>query len=240
MEKESHQTAQSSKLVVTCWNDVLEALEFPTKSLLSLPNLTVKLDTGIVDKADLSFLPCIGTRITVDKLKEKGVGVEGNLEGEWILLKGDLKVRTFVARLGEEDFIFFDRLSCDKISPEGKVEKAIALLSEVLDTVKEDVGCNYAKYFVNNNLIVNGDDMFGEKEGSSKVRSELYAFIDDKIKKKVEAKTQVQEYLDNFGLRPFYGPAIHKLPVYKKEFQRYDWDEMYINVEQTKKELDIA
>jgi hypothetical protein len=173
-------------------------------------------------------------------LAEKGVGKEGSLEGTWALTSGEVQVRAFLARLGEEELLFLDRHCSKKIIPEGKAEKAICFLTDVLETVQDDVGCNYAKYFVNNNLIVNDEDTFDQKEDSAKVRSALYAFINEKIKKKAEVKTQVQEYLDNFGLRPFYGSAVQKLPVYKREIDRFDWDEMYINVEQTKKELDIA
>jgi hypothetical protein len=239
MEQSKSAEVKIGRLVASCWSGVIDALILENTNLLSLPNLTVDTEKGVVVKANLSFIPCISGRLSIEDLACRGVGNEESVEGEWTLKDSQIKIRTFTTRLGEEEIIFVDRLPESENSESSLEEKTVKYLIEVLETAKDKISCNYAKYFVSNSLIV-AEEKLASAELTTKIRTTLYTFINEHIKKKQEQKSMVQEYMDNFSLRPFYGPTIMKLPTFKAEFDRYDWDDLYMNVEQTKKELNIA
>lgn len=113
------------------------------------------------------------------------------------------------------------------------------IVKSVLDVVKNVVSANYAKYFVNNLLIVDGGKNIPSGEESQKFRKEAYEFIDKEIHKESVEKTKMQQYLENFEMRPFYGEGLEKLPKYVKETESYNWDDLYINTDLTKKELGL-
>lgn len=213
--------------------------------LLSLSNLSVNLYLGNIYRKGLSFLPCLSYRLNVDTLVEHGIGTKDDkgvlLEGEWEQKDTGKMLKVFEMAIGEEKVFFIDSGSQATTSTESShdpAEIAKKILVRVLEAVKDKITCTYSKYFVNNSLIVE-EGAFVDKDMIPKLRAELYTYINAEIKKEVEMKTQIQEYLDNFEFRPFYGAAIMKLPKYKSELDRFDWDDLYINVEQTKKELNI-
>lgn len=115
-----------------------------------------------------------------------------------------------------------------------------AVICKTLSAVGQLVSCNYAKYFVNNCIIVNASSTFESEDAKKKCRETCYSFIEDNIKVPELEKSAFDQYLENFELRPFYGPALLKLPKWQPEVERYDWDDLYINAEQTAKELGLS
>jgi hypothetical protein len=115
-----------------------------------------------------------------------------------------------------------------------------AIVCNALAAVSQLVSCNYAKYFVNNCIIVNASSAFEAEEAKKKCREDCYRFIEEQIRVPEPEKSSFDQYLDNFNLRPFYGPALPRLPKWQPEVERFDWDDFYINAGQTAKELGLS
>ena len=120
-----------------------------------------------------------------------------------------------------------------------QTEKTIEAVVTLLENVKDLVSVNYAKYFVNNLMIVNAD-VFSNDEIKKICRQKTNSFIDANIKINEPEKTPFDQYMSNFNIRPFYGEALTKLPKHNESTDKFDWDELYINSELTSKELGLS
>ena len=115
-----------------------------------------------------------------------------------------------------------------------------AVICNALSAVGQLVSSHYAKYFANNCIIVNASSAFESEEAKKLCRESCYSFVEANIQLPEPEKSAFDQYLENFDLRPFYGPALLQLPTWQPEVERYDWDHLYINAEQTAKELGLS
>lgn len=111
-----------------------------------------------------------------------------------------------------------------------------SLLISIVKSFASELQANYAKYFVNNCLIVNGSEPFeGYSKSSKEVRKLVNDYIVENVQVKGVEKTRCDQYLDSFQFRPFFGPGLLKLPVCDRSGELsgdvavWNWDSLYIN-----------
>lgn len=110
------------------------------------------------------------------------------------------------------------------------------LLINIVKSFAKEVQANYAKYFINNCLIVNGSEPFtAYSKPSKEVRKIVNEFINENVEVKSVEKTKCELYTDSFDFRPFFGPGLAKLPTCDRsgglsgDVAKWNWDELYIN-----------
>lgn len=193
---------------------------------------------GATKKKDFGFCPVASFTVSSEELKslfdEETIGCI--LEGEGSGSCGGTKFEVRKTNGG----CGMDLRVLDAVDPAVSNAGPAAIICNALSAIGQLVSCNYAKYFANNCVIVNASAAFESEEAKKKCREDCYRFIEENIKVPEPEKSPFEQYLSNFNLRPFYGPALLKLPGWRPEVERYDWEDLYINVEQTAKELGLS
>ena len=191
---------------------------------------------GTVEKKDFAFVPFQCYSLSLEQVKTAfGISVTSPDE---VIEQLRQKFPELGFSLIEEEMDSY-QISVDQKMPEeqrSKLDSIEMLLISILRSFATGFQANYAKYFVNNCLIVNGSEPFeGYSKSSQEVRNIVNAFIVENIEEKKTEKTKCELYVDSFEFRPFFGPGLNKLPICDRsgelsgDIAKWNWDELYIN-----------
>ncbi len=210
--------------------------------LLTLRDSSICLSAerpGITKKKDFGFCPVAGFKLSCEELKSHfdEQTAQSIVAGEGSGSVGETKFEVRKSNGG----CGMDLRVLDVVDASLSGAEPSRIICSALSSIGQLVSCNYAKYFSNNCIIVNASVAgFESEEAKKKCREDCYRFIEEHIKVSEPEKSSFEQYLANFNLRPFYGPSLLKLPKWKPEVERFDWEDLYVNAEQTAKELGLS